>query len=118
VRPLRAGPFVLAQVAAAPDGSLGVGVLRRLSGAALLPYHLGRAMGYGLLGAVAGGAGALLAQAAGLRWIAAVLSLLAAILMLAQASTRLAALLPRLPAPSLPRWLQAPLGGLLAAPQG
>jgi len=39
-------------------------------------------------------------------------------LMLAQASARLAKLLPRLPAPSLPRWLDAPLGGLLADPQG
>ena len=112
------GPFVLAQAAATADGALGGGILRRLSGAALLPYHLGRALGYGLLGALAGGAGALLAQAAGLRWIAALLLLLAAILMLSQASARLAKLLPRLPAPSLPRWLDAPLRGLLAAPQG
>lgn len=112
------GPFVLAQVAATADGALGGGVLRRLSGAALLPYHLGRALGYGLLGALAGGAGALLAQAAGLRWIAGLLLLLAAILMLAQASARLARLLPRLPTPSLPRWLQAPLASLLVAPQG
>jgi len=112
------GPFVLAQAAATADGTLDGGVLRRLSGAALLPYHLGRALGYGLLGALSGGAGALLAQAAGLRWIAAVLLLLAAVLMLAQASARLAALLPRFAVLSMPRWLEAPLGGLLTAPQG
>lgn len=112
------GPFVLAQAAATADASLGGGMLRRLGGAALLPYHLGRGLGYALLGAVAGGAGALLAQASGLRWLAAILLLLASLLMLAQASSRLAALLPRLPAPRLPRVLEAQLGGLLAAPTG
>jgi uncharacterized protein len=112
------GPFVLAQAAASADASLGGGMLRRLSGAALLPYHLGRALGYTTLGAVAGGMGALLAQASGLRWIAALLLLAAALLMLAQASARLSAWLPRLPAPRLPRALEARLGGLLAAPTG
>jgi sulfite exporter TauE/SafE len=51
------GPFVLAQVA----GRLGLvaaaeyGLWARLSGAALLPYHLGRLTTYALLGAAAGG---------------------------------------------------------------
>ena len=112
------GPFVLAQSAATAEHSLGGGVLRRLTGAALLPYHLGRALGYTLLGALAGGFGGLLAQASGLRWLAAGLLLLAAVLMLAQASARLAALLPRLPAPRLPAALERGLGGLLAAPTG
>lgn len=112
------GPFVLAQAAATADASLGGGVLRRLAGAALLPYHLGRGLGYGMLGALAGGAGALLTQGSGLRWVAALLLLLAALLMLTQASSRLATLLPRLPAPRLPRALEAKLGGLLAAPSG
>jgi sulfite exporter TauE/SafE len=112
------GPFVLAQAAASADASLGGGMLRRLSGAALLPYHLGRSLGYGVLGAVAGGMGALLSQGSGLRWIAALLLALAAVLMLAQASARLAAWLPRLPMPRLPRALEARLGGLLAAPTG
>lgn len=112
------GPFVLAQAAATADARLGGGMLRRLSGAALLPYHLGRGLGYGALGAVAGGAGALLAQATGLRWLAALLLLLASLMMLAQASAKFAALLPTWPMPGLPRGLQVRLGGLLAAPTG
>lgn len=112
------GPFVLAQAAATADANLGGGMLRRLSGAALLPYHLGRGLGYGALGALAGGAGALLSQASGLRWLAALLLLLASLLMLAQASARLSSLLPSLPAPRLPRALQARLHGLLTAPTG
>src|SRR5919199_2082920 len=46
-------PFVLAQ--ASVGMGAGGGVLRRLSGAALAPYHLGRMLGYGALGALAGG---------------------------------------------------------------
>jgi sulfite exporter TauE/SafE len=112
------GPFVLAQAAATADRALAGGALTRLAGAALLPYQAGRAIGYAALGAVAGGAGALLAQASGLRFVAAGLLLVAALLMLAQASSRLAALLPRLPAPRLPKRLDRALGGLLAAPTG
>ncbi|MCU0887725.1 MAG: sulfite exporter TauE/SafE family protein [Rubritepida sp.] len=112
------GPFVLAQAAATADRALAGGVLRRLSGAALLPYHLGRAIGYAVLGAVAGGFGAVLAQASGLRFVAAGLLLVAAVLMLAQASSRLSAWLPRLPAPRLPAVLGPSLASLLAAPTG
>ncbi|UPY37471.1 sulfite exporter TauE/SafE family protein [Sediminicoccus sp. KRV36] len=112
------GPFVLAQAAATAPSSLGGGVLRRLSGGMLLPYHLGRGLGYAALGTLAGGAGAVLAQASGLRWVAAFLLLCAALLMLAQASARFSALLPRLALPRLPRFLEARLGGLLAAPGG
>jgi uncharacterized protein len=112
------GPFVLAQSAATADSTLGGGVLRRLSGAALLPYHAGRALGYSALGVLAGGLGGLLAQATGLRWLAAGLLALAAVLMLAQASSRLAALLPRMPAPRLSPALERRMGGLLAAPTG
>jgi sulfite exporter TauE/SafE len=112
------GPFVLAQGAALAGDSLGAGALRRLSGAALLPYHLGRGLGYGLLGALAGGAGALFAQASGLRYLAAGLLLLAALLMLGQASARLAAWLPHLPVPRLPRGVEARLAPLLASPTG
>ncbi|MBX9750437.1 MAG: sulfite exporter TauE/SafE family protein [Roseococcus sp.] len=112
------GPFVLAQSAAGADAHLRGGMLRRLTGAALLPYHLGRALGYGALGTLAGGAGALLSQASGLRWVAALLLFGAALLMLAQASARFSAWLPRLPAPRLPRALEGRLAGLLAAPTG
>ncbi|MCX8132825.1 MAG: sulfite exporter TauE/SafE family protein [Roseococcus sp.] len=112
------GPFVLSQTAAIAPEALGAGMWRRLRGAALLPYHAGRAIGYGLLGGVAGGAGALLAQASGVRMLAAVLLLLAALLMLAQASARFAAWLPRLPSPPVARALDRRLGPLLAAPTG
>src|SRR5689334_8676617 len=56
-------PFVLAQAAAGAESGAGGGVLRRLSGAALLPYHFGRMLGYGALGALAGGTAGLLARA-------------------------------------------------------
>lgn len=110
------GPFVLAQAGARADSALGGGTLRRLAGAALLPYHLGRAAGYAALGALAGGFGGALAGAPGLRHLGAALLLLASLLMLAQGSARLAGLLPRLPTPRLPARLEARIGALLAAP--
>lgn len=112
------GPFVIAQAAAVADRAAGGGMLARLSGAALAPYHLGRMLGYGLLGAVAGGLAGMVALGSGFRFLLAGLLLLAALLMFAQASARVAALLPRLPAPRLPAALQRRLGGLLAAPTG
>jgi len=111
------GPFVVAQVAASAQHT-GAGALARLSGAALLPYHLGRALGYGMLGALAGGLAGIASLASGLRYGLAALLLLAALLMLAQASARLAALLPRMPQPRLPQALEARLGRLLGAPTG
>jgi uncharacterized protein len=116
-------PFVLAQAAAGAEASAGGGVLRRLSGAALLPYHLGRMLGYGALGALAGGAAGLLAWASGLRLLLAALLVLAAALMFGQASQRLAAWMPR-PAwatrltPHLPAALERRVGALLTAPTG
>ncbi|WP_207537609.1 sulfite exporter TauE/SafE family protein [Sabulicella rubraurantiaca] len=110
------GPFVLAQAGARADSALSGGSLRRLAGAALLPYHLGRATGYAALGAAAGGFGALLAGLTGMRFVAALLLALAALAMLAQGSARLAALLPRLPKSLLPDFLSRRLGPLLAAP--
>jgi len=116
-------PFVLAQAAAGADRFAGGGMLRRLSGAALLPYHLGRMLGYGLLGALAGGAAGFVTVASGLRYGLAALLALAALLMFAQAAqrldmARLLAWLPHLPGARLPGFLQARLGSLLAAPQG
>jgi uncharacterized protein len=117
-------PFVLAQAAAGADASAGGGMLRRLSGAALLPYHLGRMLGYGALGALAGGTVGLLAWASGVRLLLAALLVLAAVLMLAQAFRRVADRLPRwFPwaarlAPRLPRTLERRIGALLAAPTG
>lgn len=112
------GPFVLAQAAAVADRAAGGGMLARLSGATLLPYHLGRMIGYGALGAAAGGFAGLVAFGTGFRFVLAALLAVAAALMFAQASARVAALLPHLPAPRLPAGLEARLGGLLAAPTG
>src|SRR4051812_47429716 len=52
------GPFVLGQVMAdaAHVGPGGYGEWRRLAGAALAPYHLGRLTAYAGLGAIAGAA--------------------------------------------------------------
>jgi hypothetical protein len=112
-------PFVMAQAAATADRVAAGGALRRLAGAALLPYHLGRCLGYAALGAAAGGLAGVLARAAGeLRLALAALLLVAAFAMLAQASHRVAALLPRVPRPQLPAALARTLGTLLATPTG
>ncbi len=116
-------PFVLVQVAAGADRHGGGSLLRRLSGAALLPYHLGRMVGYGALGALAGTAAGLVAMASGLRFFLAVLLAVAAVLMLFQAGQRLGAArwlawLPPMPAARLPTLLQPPLARLMAMPQG
>jgi sulfite exporter TauE/SafE len=122
-------PFVVAQANAAAKRAGAGGTLARLSGAALLPYHGGRVLGYSALGAISGlGAGAV-SQITGMRFLLAGLLLVAAVLMARQASNRLPVAwrrwLPSLPgpfAPTLgPRWVHA-LGAritlLLAAPQG
>ena len=113
-------PFVLAQSAAVAGSSTGGAVLQRLSGAALLPYHLGRMLGYAGLGAVAGGTAGLLALATGaLQPLLVALLALAALLMLAQGSTQLRGWLPlSFPALRLPNLFQRRLGALLAAPLG
>lgn len=112
------GPFVIAQAAAVADRAAAGGMLARLSGAALLPYHLGRMLGYGALGAGAGGLAGVVAFGTGFRFVLAALLAVAALLMFAQASARVGALLPRLPAPRLPVRLHGRLAALLAAPAG
>ena len=122
-------PFVLAQAGALADRSASGGMVARLSGAALLPYHLGRMLGYAALGALAGGTAGLVTQLSGLRWLLAALLLGAALLMAAQAAGLLPerwrpARLPHLPAllsasgrgPG--ERLSALVGWLLAAPGG
>jgi len=101
-------------------------MVARLSGAALLPYHLGRMLGYATLGALAGGMAGLVTQLSGLRWLLAALLLGAALLMAAQAAGLLPerwrpGRLPHLPVLSGAGpggRLAALLGWLLAAPGG
>lgn len=112
------GPFVIAQAAAVADKAAAGGWVARLSGAALLPYHLGRGIGYGALGAAAGGLAGVVALGTGFRFVLAGLLGAAALLMFAQASARIAAMLPKLPAPRLPAMLERHLGALIAAPTG
>lgn len=111
-------PFVLAQVGATAERHAGRAMLARLAGAALLPYHLGRMLGYAALGALAGGLAGLVTQLSGVRYLLAALLLAAAVLMAAQALARFcpALLLPSLPGPG--RRLTALIGALLAAPTG
>lgn len=114
----KCAPFVLAQAAATADRAASGGALRRLAGAALMPYHAGRMLGYATLGALAGGAAGVVTQVSGVRFLLAALLAVAAVLMLGQASARLAAWLPRVPAPRLAPSLERRLGRLLAAPTG
>lgn len=122
-------PFVIAQSSAVADRTGGDGVLTRLSGAALLPYHSGRIIGYATLGAASGFVAGAVSQLTGLRFVLAGLLLMAAILMAGQAARRIpeswSRKLPksRLSLPGLPRipfsdGLLARVGRLLAAPGG
>ncbi|SKA09604.1 hypothetical protein SAMN02745126_03474 [Enhydrobacter aerosaccus] len=80
------GPFVLGQVAADVERiGTGYGEWRRLAGAALLPYHLGRVTTYTGLGALAGGVTALFASTAAFGLLSGLLLVGGAALMLAQA---------------------------------
>jgi sulfite exporter TauE/SafE len=104
------GPFVLGQVMSdagriAPGARYGE--WRRLGGAALLPYHLGRMVTYSALGAVAGAATGLFAASAAFGWLSGSLLLLAAVFMLMQALGL--ALGAAAPQASLVRRLAAPL---------
>jgi len=77
------GPFVMAQTLA----RMGAGPTR-LAGAALLPYHFGRAITYTFLGAVLGGLGGALGSVPGLRFAMPALLALAGALFALQALGR------------------------------
>ncbi|MDA8232988.1 MAG: sulfite exporter TauE/SafE family protein [Magnetospirillum sp.] len=89
------GPFVLSQVTARFE-AVPASQMRewhRLSGAALIPYHLGRATTYAVLGAVAASAAGALAGWGGFRFLAAALLVFAAVFLAGMALPRLKALL-------------------------
>lgn len=106
------GPFVLSQVAARLERIpvSDMSEWRRLSGAALLPYHLGRATTYAVLGAVGGAAAGVLAGWGGFRFLAAGLLAVAALFLLGMAVPRLKLLLGV--APSGESWWSRSLGRL------
>ena len=81
------GPFVLSQVMADVERAADAryGEWRRLAGAALLPYHLGRLTSYTLLGAIGGAATALFASTEMFGWLSGGLLVTAACLMIMQA---------------------------------
>jgi sulfite exporter TauE/SafE len=81
------GPFVLGQVMSDAERDVGgtYGEWRRLAGASLVPYHLGRLTTYTALGGVAGAATALFASTGLFAWLSAGLLVVAAILMVLQA---------------------------------
>jgi sulfite exporter TauE/SafE len=81
------GPFVLSQVAARMEATPleRMREWRRLAGAALVPYHLGRATTYTGLGAGAAVLAGILIGSGGLRWVSALLLVLAALFMLGYA---------------------------------
>lgn len=81
------GPFVLGQVMASAEqpGERSYGEWHRLTGALLVPYHLGRFTTYTALGALAGGATAVFASLEIFGWLSAILLIAAAGLLAAQA---------------------------------
>ncbi len=82
------GPFVLAQTTARLESvpASDMREFHRLAGAALAPYHLGRASTYVALGALAGMAGQGVRAIPGLDWVAAGWLVVAAIMFLAYAN--------------------------------
>jgi sulfite exporter TauE/SafE len=90
------GPFVLAQVAARLERvpAARMGEMTRLAGAAVLPYHAGRATTYAILGAAGATVAGMLSTLPALRWLSALLLALAALAFLGGALGRLAAWLP------------------------
>ncbi len=90
------GPFVLSQVAGRLEGiPVGkMGEWSRLKGAALVPYHLGRATTYATLGGLGAAlTGTLPLGRGGLRWLSAALLLAAAAFLLSLALPALKRLL-------------------------
>lgn len=117
------GPFVLSQtvtrLASVPAADMRE--WHRLAGAALLPYHLGRASTYALLGAIAATASGGLMAMAEWRWLSAALLALAALFFLLYALRGLGARLPAWAAGSgggWPRRLSPLLRPLFARPVG
>jgi sulfite exporter TauE/SafE len=80
------GPFVLSQVIAdVRPVARPYGEWQRLTGAALVPYHLGRLTTYVVLGGLVGAATAVFTATTGFAWVSSAMLVLAATLMVLQA---------------------------------
>lgn len=90
------GPFVLAQSVARLEATPAADMreFHRISGAALVPYHLGRMTTYMILGALAAALAGGFITATGLKWLSAAFLALAAALFLGYGIRRLAIWLP------------------------
>ncbi len=90
------GPFVIGQVVARLEARPAAEMreFHRLSGAALVPYHLGRATTYAGLGALAAALAGGLIHLTGLKWLSAALLALAAVFFAGYALQRLGMALP------------------------
>lgn len=90
------GPFVIGQVVARLEARPAAEMreFHRLSGAALVPYHLGRATTYAGLGTLAAALAGGLIHVTGLRWLSAALLVLAAVFFAGYALQRLSVHLP------------------------
>lgn len=117
------GPFVLSQVGARLE-KIPAARMRewhRLTGAALLPYQLGRMTTYMLLGAAGATLAGQINSLSGLRWLSAGLLLLAAVLFAGHAIPRLRRLwqpAATVSAPPTGRWINRIAAPLFAAPLG
>jgi sulfite exporter TauE/SafE len=90
------GPFVLSQVSARME-AIPASQMRewhRLTGAALLPYHLGRGTTYMALGAIGAALAGSLSGLGGLRWLSAALLIVAAMLLVGYALPQFKVKLP------------------------
>ncbi len=90
------GPFVLGQVVARMETvpAARMSEFHRLTGAALVPYHLGRTTTYTVLGAGAAALAGTVVDLTGLRWLSAALLVLAAMFFLGYALRKLGVALP------------------------
>jgi sulfite exporter TauE/SafE len=90
------GPFVLAQTVARLESrpASDMREFHRLSGAALVPYHLGRATTYAGLGAAAALLAGGVIDVTGLKWLSAALLILAALFFLGYAVQRIGVHVP------------------------
>lgn len=90
------GPFVVGQVVSRLEARPAAEMreFHRLAGAALVPYHLGRATTYAALGAAAAALAGGLINVTGLKWLSAALLILAALFFAGYGLQRLGLALP------------------------